>query len=372
VSLPEAIQSDDATHVCYRGRRLIYFGGCDYYRLAHHPKLLKAHALAAARNGLGTGASRMTTGNHPGHEELEKSLMKFFGSETATVVADGYLANIALGQAAKGRFDMAFIDEKAHMSLRDAAQFLGCPVMRYRHCDTDDLAKSVSRRPAARRVLLMTDGVFGATGRIAPLGDLVKRLPRSSTLWIDDAHGAGVLGERLRGAAEQCGLSGWHMIQSVAFSKAIGSFGGAILGPRWLRAALLDGNHVVTGSSSLPAGLARATLTSLKLLRTRPALAKRLLRNTALVKERLADGGLPVSDSVFPVISLECPERKAAAALRRRLLANGIYPSCIRYPAGSDGTSYRFALSSEHTRDQLQRLVAVLMGKKSRREVRRL
>ena len=93
-----------------------------------------------------------------------------------------------------------------------------------------------------------------------------------------------------------------------------------------------------------------------------PALAKRLLRNTALVKERLADGGLPVSDSAFPVISLECPERKAAAALRRRLLANGIYPSCIRYPAANDGTSYRFALSSEHTRDQLQCLIAVLMG----------
>ena len=71
MSLPTAIQPDDATHVCYRGKRLIYFGGCDYYRLAHHPKLLKAHALAAARNGLGTGASRMTTGNHPGHEELE-------------------------------------------------------------------------------------------------------------------------------------------------------------------------------------------------------------------------------------------------------------------------------------------------------------
>ena len=99
MSLPEAIQPDDATHVLFRGRRLIYFGGCDYYRLARHPKLLKAHAQAAASDGLGTGASRMTTGNHPAHDELEKSLVKFFGSETTTVIADGYLANIALGQA---------------------------------------------------------------------------------------------------------------------------------------------------------------------------------------------------------------------------------------------------------------------------------
>ena len=362
MSLPEAIQPDDATHVRHHGKRLIYFGGCDYYRLAHHPKLLKAHSQAAARDGLGTGASRMTTGNHPAHDELEKSLVNFFGYETATVVGNGYLANIALGQAANGRFDAAFIDENSHMSLRDAAQFLGCPVMRYRHCDADDLARRVSRRRAARRVLLMTDGVFGATGRIAPVASLAKRLPRPATLWIDDAHGVGVLGDRLRGTVEQCGLGGRRVIQSIVFSKALGSFGGAILGPRWLRAALLDDNPVVTGSSSLPAGLARATLASLELLRTRPGLAKRLRRNTAFVKGKLLAAGLPVGDPAFPVISLECPAKKTAASRRRQLLANGIYPSCIRYPTGSEGAFYRFAISSEHTREQLERLVTALSG----------
>ncbi len=360
MSLPEAIQPDDATHVLFRGRRLIYFGGCDYYRLARHPKLLKAHAQAAASDGLGTGASRMTTGNHPAHDELDAALTRFFGSETATVIADGYLANIALGQAANGRFDAAFIDEKAHMSLRDGAKFLGCPVVRYRHCDADDLAKRLSRRRVAKRVLLMTDGVFGATGRIAPLAGLAKRLPRSAMLWIDDAHGAGVLGERLRGTAEQRGLGERRVIQSITFSKALGSFGGAILGPRWLRAALLDGNNVVTGSSSLSAGLAKATLASLELLRTRPGLAKRLRRNTAFVKAKLLAAGLPIGDPAFPVFSLDCPDKKAATALRRRLLANGIYPSCIRYPTGSEGAFYRFAISSEHTRAQLESLVNAL------------
>ena len=361
MSLRGAIQPDGATHVRWRGRRLVYFGGCDYYRLAQHPTLLKAHSRAAARDGLGTGASRMTTGNHPSHSELESALVKFFGSETATVVGNGYLANLALGQAAAGRFDAAFIDERAHMSLRDAAQFLGCPVVRYRHCDADDLTERVSRRRAAKRLVVMTDGVFGATGRIAPLAGLAKRLPRSATLWIDDAHGAGVLGDRLHGTAEHCGLANRRVIQSVVFSKALGSFGGAILGPRWLRSALFDGNHVVTGSSSLPSGLAKATLASLGLLRARPGLAKRLRRNTAFVKERLLAAGVPAGDTAFPVFSLECPGKKAAA-LRRRLLATGIYPSCIRYSTGSDGAFYRFAISSEHARTQLELLVAALSG----------
>ena len=186
----------------------------------------------------------------------------------------------------------------------------------------------------------MTDGVFGATGRIAPVASLAKRLLRPATLWIDDAHGAGVLGERLRGTAEQCGLGGRRVIQSIVFSKGLGSFGGAILGPRWLRSALLGGNPVVTGSSSLPTGLAKATLASLELLRTRPGLAKRLRRNTAFVKDKLLAAGLPIGDPAFPVISLDCPKKKAAMALRRRLLANGIYPSCIRYPTGSEGAFY--------------------------------
>ena len=362
MSLPAAIQPDGATHVRYRGRRLIYFGGCDYYRLARHPRLLKAHARAAASDGLGTGASRMTTGNHPSHDALEKSLVQFFGGETATVVGDGYLANIALGQAAEGRFDAAFIDEKAHMSLRDAAQFLGCPVVRYRHCDADDLAKRLSRRRAAKRVLLMTDGVFGATGRIAPLADLAKRLPRLATLWIDDAHGAGVLGERLRGTAEQCGLGERRLIRSVVFSKAFGSFGGAILGSRWLRGALRDGTPVVSGGRALPAGLALATRAALELFCERTGLAKRLRRNTAFVKGKLLAAGLPVGDAAFPVFSLDCPGKKVAA-MRRQLLATGIYPSCIRYPTGSVGAFYRFAISSEHTRGQLEGLAAALSGR---------
>ncbi len=171
-----------------------------------------------------------------------------------------------------------------------------------------------------------------------------------------------MLGERLRGTAEQCGLGGRRVIQSITFSKALGSFGGAILGPRWLRAALLDGNNVVTGSSSLPAGLAKATLASLELLRTRPALAKRLRRNTAFVKAKLLAAGLRIGDLAFPVFSLDCPEKKAAMVLSHRLLATGIYPSCIRYPTGSEWAFYRFAISSEHTREQLEQLVAALSG----------
>ena len=366
MNLPQSIQPVDATHVLYRGRRLVYFGGCDYYRLTRHPHLLKAHAQAVARDGLGTGASRMTTGNHPTHDALEAVLKKFFDCESATVIGDGYLANIALGQAlgsgAKA-FDALLIDEYAHLSLRDAAKFVGCPVVTYRHCDGDDLAKRLAKRKNDRQILLLTDGVFGATGRITPIANLAKVLPHGSVVWVDDAHGAGVLGDRLRGTVEHVapsGFKGRELIQSTTLSKAFGSYGGAILGPTWLRKSLLDSNRVVTGSSSLPAAYAAAAQTALGLLRTRPGLAKRLQRNTVFVKDTLRESGLAIDASVFPVVSLNCPAPKEATVLRRRLLANGIYPSCIRYPSDKAEAFYRFAISSEHTRAQLEKLAEAL------------
>ena len=366
MNLPPYIQPVDATHVRYRGRRLVYFGGCDYYRLARHPKLLKAHARASARDGLGTGASRMTTGNHPAHDALEAELKKFFGSATATVIGDGYLANIALGQAlgsCSRPFDGLFIDEHAHVSLRDASQFIDCPTTTYRHCDAADLAKRLAKRKTTRRLLLVTDGVFGATGRIAPVAELARVLPRGATMWIDDAHGAGVLGARLRGTVEHVspgGLGGCEVIQSTTLSKAFGSFGGAILGPAWLRKSLLEGSGIVTGSSSLPAGYATAAGIAAEMLRSRPGLAKRLRRNTEFVAAELRRVGRAFVDSGFPVVSLDCPERGSAMKLRRRLLAGGIYPSCIRYPSEKKGAFFRFAISSEHTRPQLESLARAL------------
>ena len=117
---------------------------------------------------------------------------------------------------------------------------------------------------------------------------------------------------------------------------------------------------MVTGSSSLPAAYAAAAQTALGLIRTRPGLAKRLQRNTAFVKDTLRESGLALDDSVFPVVNLDCTVPKDATVLRRRLLANGIYPSCIRYPSDKPGAFYRFAISSEHTRAQLEKLPEAL------------
>jgi len=103
--LPDAIEPVDLTHVRVGGRQLVYFGGCDYYRLSLHPGMIRAHNQAADKDGLSIAASRMTTGNHPAHIKLEDTLANFFGAATATVVSSGYLTNLAVGHSVRGRYD---------------------------------------------------------------------------------------------------------------------------------------------------------------------------------------------------------------------------------------------------------------------------
>src|ERR1041385_5482079 len=130
---PEPLQQINRTYVRFRGRVLSYFSGCDYYRLASHPELKKALKIGADRFGLNVAASRLTTGNHILYRELERALTRFFGSETATLVSSGYQTNLVAAQALSGNFSHALVDEWSHPSLSDAARFLDCPVILFRH-----------------------------------------------------------------------------------------------------------------------------------------------------------------------------------------------------------------------------------------------
>ncbi len=139
------LQQVDRTYVLFRGRKFSYFSGCDYYRLASHPVVLRAVTEGVARHGLNVAASRLTTGNHRLYLELERRLARFFGAEAALLVPTGYTTNLAVTQALAGRFTHALMDERAHVCLADAARFLGCPVIRFQHRGPADVACQVKR-----------------------------------------------------------------------------------------------------------------------------------------------------------------------------------------------------------------------------------
>jgi 7-keto-8-aminopelargonate synthetase-like enzyme len=184
-------------------------------------------------------------------------------------------------------------------------------------------------------------------------------LPRDGFIVVDDAHAAGILGRRGRGSVELEGVSRGRLVQCVTLSKAFGVFGGAILCSRKLREQVMQRSPMFIGGTPLPLPLMHAATVSVKLVENNPSFRRRLHRNADFVKNALRRAGLKLPETPGPVIPLVLPTTRQNAALRRALLAAGIFPSFINYHGPTEGY-FRFVISSEHTQRQLNQLVGVL------------
>ena len=360
MSVAPTLQQVDRTYVRHGNRKLIYFAGCDYFRLASHPQVLKAAESGLKKYGLNVAASRLTTGNHRLYEELESRLAAFFDAETATLASNGYSPNLMVAQALSGQYSHALIDERAHGCLVDAAQLLDCPVIRFKHRSAADLSRNLARLGRVKPIVL-TDGVFSHDGGIAPLKHYLSSMPGNGMVLLDDAHAAGVLGKSGRGTPEHSGVSSRQVIQTITLSKAFGVYGGAVLGSRELRDIIVTRSRVFVGNTPLPLPLATAAIKSVAVLRTDKRLRRRLLANTIYLKKKLAAAGFSVPDSPAPIIPVILNDAASIDRLRKRLLAAKIYPSFIKYPGGPANGYFRFVISSEHTKSQLNRLLSALV-----------
>ena len=360
--LPPPLQQVDRTCVSIRHKKLSYFGGCDYFRLASHPAVLQGLQRALQEYGLNVAASRLTTGNHRLYETLEKEISAFFGAPSACLISSGYAANLAVAQALAGSFSHVLMDARAHASLVDAAQIFDCPILTFQHRDAADVARSIQRCGRMSRPILLTDGLFSHDGSVPPLPAYLRALPAEGMVLLDDAHGAGTLGKTGRGTPEHLGISQRRIIQTITLSKAFGVYGGAVLGTRSLRGKILNRSRLFVGNTPLPLPLAGAALAAIKLLKSDRSLRVRLARNTAFVKQALGKAGWPMAGTPGPIVSLVPQDEDETAAWQRRLLAAGIHPPFIRYPGGPANGHFRFALSSEHSQEQLEALLNVLLG----------
>jgi len=346
--------------VRWRGRELIYFSGCDYFRMAEHPAVLKATMEGVKKYGLNIAASRVTTGHHKIYEVLERKLAAFFSAEDALLVPTGYMTGIIVAQALAGNFSHALLDERAHPALLDAAEQLNCPVVKFKHRDVEDFKRAIARCGRGTRPIVLTDGMFAYDGSVVPLKSYLKILPRDGMVLVDDAHGAGVLGMKGQGTVEFEGVSRKQIIQCVTLSKAFGVFGGAILGAKEMREKIFAHSRAFIGSTPLPLPLANAALRSLKILRTKgKGLRKKLNQNANYVKAALRKAGVELPEASGPVIPLFAKSPLKAALLKKRLLAAGILPPFVKYPGFSSGY-FRFVISSGHSQAQLDKLIKVL------------
>jgi 8-amino-7-oxononanoate synthase len=351
----------DRTQVLFEGKPYLFFGGTDYHRLASHPEVVTACRMEAERGGLSCAGSRITTGNHSLYERLEEELAAFLGTREATLCSGGYLSNAVALEALADDAWRFFLDSGAHVSLASPVRGYGPErVCSFRHSDPGDLMDQIRNglRPG-ERPLVLTDGVAPADGELAPLAEYWEAVrDRGGLLLVDDAHGIGTVGPRGQGAPRAAGLPASAFVQTGTLSKALGTFGGLVVGPAGLAAKVLERSQAFVGATPIPPPLAAAAIRSIEILRANPGMIDGLQERTARTRARLASMGFAVGSSPAPIVSVSHRDVAKNERLRLRLLEHGIYPPLIRdYPGSPPGGHFRFALSSAHTAQDVERLL---------------
>ena len=354
-----AFDATTATTVVLDGRELVAFGGCNYLGLAHHPAVIDALQRGARETGVSSGASRETTGNHVAHEELERDLAQFLGTQSALLAPDGYLANLVVAQALAPDHSIALFDAKSHASVRDAIAAAGFESIEYEHAKASSAARALAAHPH-ERVAIFTDGVFPSLKHVAPLPELLANLPAErGTLVVDDCHGFGVLGARGRGTCEHFELADPRIVITATMSKAFGCHGGVIAGSLELIASARERSRAHVGSTPIPPALARAGSAALRELQRDPARLTRLRANIERLRAHFRELGLPASDLALPVFAFTLAAQAEMERVHRRLLAAGLLVPLIDYP-DVPGGYFRVVVNAEHTIEQIDRLAREL------------
>jgi 8-amino-7-oxononanoate synthase len=335
------------------GRRLLSFSCNDYLNLSHHPALKSAATAAIAQYGVGAGASRLVTGNHPLFRELEERLARLKGTEAACIFGSGYLANAGIVPVLAGAPDLVLIDELAHACLWTGTQLSRARTLMFRHNDVAHAETLLSEnRSRARAALLVTDGVFSMDGDLAPLPELAVLCAAFDTwLMTDDAHGLGVIGNG-RGSAFGAGLSGQVPLQMGTLSKAIGGYGGYLCASRPVIDLMKTRARTLIYSTALPPAMAAAAIAALTIIESEPELTAKPLAKARAFTSRL---GLPEAQS--PIVPLLLGEPEAALQASNNLADEGFLVTPIRPPTVPVGTArLRFAFTALHPDNEIARL----------------
>lgn len=340
------------------GRRVLNFCSNNYLGLANHPRLVAAAREVLTRYGVGPAAVRSIAGTLDLHLELERRLAAFKRVEAAVTFQSGFCANLAAIPALVGKEDVIFSDELNHASIIDGCRLSGARIVRYAHCDPNDLEQKIQEAQGTyRRGLVVTDGVFSMDGDIAPLDQIYAITSKYDLmLMVDDAHGEGVLGEGGRGIVDHFGLHGKVDVEVGTFSKAFGVVGGAVAGNSLVVEWLRQRGRPFLFSSAVPAADVAATIAAIDVLEESTELVDRLWENARYFKGEMRRLGFDTGQSVTPITPIMLGEAPLAQQFSRELFTEGVFAMAIGYPTVPKGKArIRVMLSAAHTRDDLDR-----------------
>ena len=360
------LDSPQAEHIVTNDKKYLSFCSNDYLGLANHPALIAAMQAAAGDSGVGSGASGMVTGHHRYHDNLEKQLAKFVQMPAALVFSTGYMANIGVLGALVGRGDAIFADKLNHACLNDGGYYSLAEFNRFAHNDIAALEKLL-KASKAKHKLIAVDAVFSMDGDIAPIPDYLRLCEQyDAYLYMDDAHGFGVLGEHGRGSLSHFNLASPRIIYMATLGKAAGVAGAFVAGEQVVIDYLIQTAKSYVYSTPAPPALSATLSVSINLIEKGDDLRMHLQHLIATLKANLRLQTWQLLPSNTAVQPLVVGSNQAVLALSEHLQKQGILVPAIRPPTVPVNTGrLRISLSAAHTEaDVIQLAKAINQAEK--------
>ena len=358
-TLTESLR-EDGLWIERDGKRLLSFSCNDYLNLTQHPAIKQAAIDAIEKYGVGSGASRLVTGNHPLYAQLEVRLARIKQTEAAVVFGSGYLANTGIIPVVIGREGLVLVDELSHACLFAGAELSRGKVLTFRHNDVTEARKLLARhRSSHDHALIVTDGVFSMDGDLAPLADLLA-VADEHDAWLmsDDAHGLGVVGDG-RGSGF---VGNTHIplpLQMGTLSKAIGSYGGYLCASRPVVDLIRNRARTLIYSTGLPPACVAAAIAALDLIERDQDYAATPLRKAKMFTRRVG-----LAEAQSPIVPVIIGDEEATLAASRMLVEEGYFSAAIRPPSVPAGTArLRLTFTAKHSDQAIERLADIVRDK---------
>lgn len=357
-----ALTTAQDTEVQMDGQDIIMLGSNNYMGLVNDDRLKKAAIAAIEKYGTGCSGSRFLNGTLDLHVELERQFADYFHKDGAVSFSTGFQTNLGIVSSIVGLHDYVFNDEENHASIVDATRLSFCKKnIKYRHSDMEDLEAKLQKVPAEAGKLIITDGVFSMGGDIAKLPEIVELAKKyGARIMVDDAHGAGMIGDCGRGTANYFGLEEETDIIMTTFSKSFGSLGGVMAASKEVVNFVRHRSRPFIFSASIPPACAAAALEALNIIKSEPERPKRLLEVAEYMRQKFREKNIPIREGSTAIIPVFTYERERTFVAAKLLFENGVYVNPVVSPAVPDGECLlRTSYTATNTFEQMDRAAAV-------------
>jgi 8-amino-7-oxononanoate synthase len=362
-----AIEETEASTVTVKGKKQIMIGSNNYLGLTHHPYVKEAAIKAVEKYGTGCTGSRFLNGNLNLHEELDEKLAKYLGHESAIVFSTGMQANLGALSAICGPKDLMLFDSENHASIIDASRLSLGTTFKYKHNDMSSLEELLESNVSRfNRVIIVADGVFSMTGDVLRLPEVVALAKKyGAYVYVDDAHGIGVMGPQGRGTMHHFDLAQEVDFNMGTFSKSFASIGGVISGSKDAIDYVRHSARSFMFSASMPPAAVATVSACIDIVTKDETVLENLWANVEFMKNGFQDLGFFTYGSQTPIIPIFIGDDMKALKMTKYLEAQGVFATPVLPPAVPKGEALiRTSYMASHDRNDLARVLEVFADAK--------